>query len=280
MMTLGQSLNRVLLPLHVRVERLPNDVYDLALYPETVKPAVPRYLNVGSLDFPHPLWHKLDNPTDMEEFSRKQHGNIDIAHDLMSGAPLPIADNCLAIAYCSHVIEHLRDADVRGLFREIHRTLAPGGTFRVVAPDARLFHDAYLRGDIHHFRNAVGLYPAPSIEQKLLLQVASSLVQHHPAQGHRKLTDDEIRASVHSMKMEDCFEHFKAMIPMEVQKQHPADHVNWFSVEKVLGMLTEAGFRNAAPSAYLQSHLPVLRNKYLFDPHADHSWFVECTKES
>ena len=81
------------------------------------------------------------------------------------------------------------------------------------------------------------------------------------------------------MPMEQFFEHFKAQIPLEVQKQYPADHINWFTIERVLDMLREAGFKNPARSAYMQSHVPVMRNKYLFDPHADHSLFAECTKE-
>lgn len=275
---LRDRLNRFLFPLGLRLERLPRDYYGLADYPERTRPPEPRYLNIGALDFRHPLWHRLDNPTDWGSFATRQSGNVDVPHDLMSGQPLPLADGTLAVAYCSHVVEHLRDQDVQRLFRELHRTLQPGGTFRLVAPDARLFYQAYQRADARLFDSGLRLYPAPSLEMKLLMQFATALLPTHPGGDHPRATDEDVRRVLASTSMEDFFEHFARQVPPSVQERHPADHMNWFTPEKAETMLREAGFTDVRHSSHLQSHLPLLRHPEFFDPYPDHSLYAEVTR--
>jgi predicted SAM-dependent methyltransferase len=273
-----QIINKFLFQFRIRIESLPRDYFDLSLYPESSRPSQPKYVNVGALDFPHPLWHNLDNPTDSDQFSRRQHGNIHLPHDLMSGKPLPVSSNTLSIAYCSHVIEHLRTEDVRFLFAEINRALKPGGTFRLVAPDMALFYGAYLRGDEALLQSGLRLYDCRTLEQKLMLQFASALVLTHPAAGHRKYSDEEIRHAIQSKRRDELFEYFEKQAPVQVQKQYPADHINWFTPEKTESLLKAAGFSRVWQSARGQSHLPVLRNVRLFDPYGDHSLYFECVK--
>ena len=282
-MGLRKIANPLLVPLGLKLVPIPKEspptpAFDLSLYPETSRPAQPRYVNIGALDFPHPLWHNLDNPTDWDGFSQRQQGNIHLPHDLTSGKPLPLSDQTLAVAYCSHVIEHLRDEDVRLLVAEICRSLQPGGIFRLVAPDMALFYDAYGRGDELLIQSGLRLYDCKSKEQKLLLQFASSLVLSHPASGHRKYMDEEIRSAMQSKARDEFFEFFAGQAPFEVQKQNPADHINWFTPEKTRLMLEAAGFSRVRQSAHGQSHLPILRDLHLFDPYSDHSLYFECQK--
>lgn len=277
-MTPGKAVNRMLFGFRLRLERLPRDYFDLGTYPDSERPAFPRYLNIGALNFDHPLWHRLDKPTDWAPFSSRQQGNIDIAHDLTAGQPLPIATGTLAIAYCSHVIEHLRDDDVRLLFREAYRTLEPGGTLRIVAPDAQLFYGAYARGDHRAFRNALTLYRASSIEQRFLMQFATALVESHPERGPQTCSDEDVRTAFQTMSMEAFFGHFAARVPAHLQERYPGDHVNWFTAEKALHFLREAGFSHPRRSGHGQSCVPALRNRYLFDPYPDHSLYVECAR--
>ena len=276
-MTPGKLLNRILFPFRLRLERLPADYYGLRWYAERARPASPAYLNIGALDFPHPLWHKLDNPTELQAFARRQR-HIDVPHDLTSARPLPLADNSLKIAYCSHVIEHLSDDHVARLFGEVHRTLQPGGTFRVVAPDADLFLRAYLRNDADAFRPALSLYRAETIEQRFLMQFASALVRAHPARLGNRPTDEEIRDQARSRPAAEFFSSLTSRVPVDLQRDHPADHMNWFTPAKTVEMLRKAGLSDVRLSACGQSALPLLRNRYLFDPYPDHSLYVECTK--
>jgi len=279
-MKISTLINLLITPIGIRLVRATKRkrLFDLSRYPDVVKPVEPKYLNIGALDFPHPLWHNLDNPTEMEAFRARQAGNIHIHHDLMSERPIPLAINSLSIAYCSHVIEHLRDSDVKYMFNEVYRILRPGGTFRLVAPDMGLFYDAYQRSDVRLFSSGLTLYDCPSVEQKLILQFASSLVRSHPENKERKFTDSEIKNVFETQNRDDFFEFFRSRIDIAIQKKYPADHINWFTPQKTGQMLKSAGFYRVDKSAHGQSALPPLRDITLFDPYCDHSLYFECVK--
>lgn len=156
--------------------------------------------------------------------------------------------------------------------------LRPGGVFRLVAPDMSLFYDAYQRGDELLFKSGLQLYDCRSLEQKLLLQFASSQVCTHPMACQHQCSDDEIRSVISSKPRDDFFEYFKSRISFENQSQHPADHINWFTPEKTKRKLDVSGFSCVNRSAYGQSQLPIMRNIRLFDPYYDHSLYFECVK--
>ncbi|MDK9700371.1 MAG: methyltransferase domain-containing protein, partial [bacterium] len=244
----------------------------------TARPSNPKYLNIGSNDFRHPYWHNLDHPTAFEGFARNQRDNIDIAHDLMSGKPIPVADNSLSIAYCSHVIEHLPDEHVAFLFAEVFRILAPGGHFRIVAPDMHVYYEAYQRGDKYYLLDTFKFHNASTVEQSLLEKFATSLTLNHPDNRGKKFTDQAIAEIFRTMSEEEAYEYFCKQVSMAVQYDYPADHINWFTVPKLLRMLSVAGFTDIWESRLGQSHCPELRETHLFDPYPFESLFVECRK--
>ena len=62
--------------------------------------------------------------------------------DVIKG--LPIAAGSARAVYCSHVLEHLALNECRQTLRNVHRYLAPGGTFRAVLPDLEWLARSYL----------------------------------------------------------------------------------------------------------------------------------------
>jgi predicted SAM-dependent methyltransferase len=54
------------------------------------------------------------------------------------------ADASAELVYASHCLEHLPLGRVRGVLREWHRVLRPGGVLRLSVPDFDLLVDAYL----------------------------------------------------------------------------------------------------------------------------------------
>jgi predicted SAM-dependent methyltransferase len=58
---------------------------------------------------------------------------IDLWLDLRRSLPFP--DQSVAVAYCSHTLEHLFPEDALKLLREIRRVLEPDGVARIVVPD-------------------------------------------------------------------------------------------------------------------------------------------------
>lgn len=239
---------------------------DLPLYPEDKKPERPRYLNIGAGRFTHPRWHNLDNPTPW--YTPVQH-QLDVAHDLASDLPFPIGSCTLAVAYTSHVIEHLKDRYVAKMFREVHRCLEPKGIFRVVCPDMELEYEAFRRGDdaFFYWRRfpALVLPTTHSVEQIFLKHFAAAVSQTHRDQRCPKFSDADVRRIFRRHDMEDFFEFFCSKVPEEVQKDHPQNHCNWFSAKKVTRMLRAAGFDEVYESRYGQSRSPFMRNTLLFD---------------
>lgn len=81
---------------------------------------------------------------------------------------LPFEDNSVGYLYASHVLEHLRDHEVRHFLKEACRTLRPGGLLRIVVPDL----DKYVRsfqedGCSLHFDRPGAYGNSPSIRDGL-----------------------------------------------------------------------------------------------------------------
>ena len=94
-------------------------------------------LNVGSGGRGLPGWINMD--------ATSNHHDQYCTHDLRR--PLPLADGSVRRIMAEHVLEHLDFVhDVPIVFREFHRVLQPGGTLRVVVPDAGRFLRAYADG--------------------------------------------------------------------------------------------------------------------------------------
>jgi predicted SAM-dependent methyltransferase len=94
-------------------------------------------LNVGSGGRGRPDWINLD--------VSPQHADIYCTHDLRR--PLPFANSAVRRILAEHVIEHLDyHDDVPAVFAEFQRVLEPGGTARIIVPDAERFMRAYLSG--------------------------------------------------------------------------------------------------------------------------------------
>ena len=66
--------------------------------------------------------------------------------------PLPLPDSSCELVYTSHMLEHLiHPAQTRLVMEEVHRVLAPGGTVRVVVPDAAVWLKGYVQEDAAFF---------------------------------------------------------------------------------------------------------------------------------
>jgi predicted SAM-dependent methyltransferase len=91
------------------------------------------YVNVGCGSRYHPDWLNFD---------MVPAGPGVVACDLTKG--IPVADNSCDAIYHSHVLEHIRRADVPAFMRECLRVLKPGGIMRTVVPDLEQAASSYL----------------------------------------------------------------------------------------------------------------------------------------
>lgn len=68
---------------------------------------------------------------------------LDLCWDLTKR--LPFTDNSLNGVYIEHCLEHVSRSSCLAALREFNRILKPGGTIRVVVPDAELYIDLYIQ---------------------------------------------------------------------------------------------------------------------------------------
>src|SRR5262245_53949874 len=92
------------------------------------KAATPRRIVIGGGDYVYgTAWHNVEYVTaGYADKYKALPKNIDIAHDLTAGKPLPIGDQTIEAAYTSHVIEHLKDEHVQFMFNDTWRVLERG----------------------------------------------------------------------------------------------------------------------------------------------------------
>jgi predicted SAM-dependent methyltransferase len=225
------------------------------------------FVNIGAGSFRHPYWINVDHSSDW--YSSLQHAG-QVEWDIMSMTECPVETDKINAVYCSHTIEHVTDKAVLHMFKEAYRMLKKDGVLRVTAPDAEIIYDAYVRRDALFIENEHGGdklegYDA-SIEEKFLYCFASQRVKFHAeANADRQMESDEISKLLDSSALNDALDQIVAGCSYEIQKRHPGNHINWWSHEKVMQYMKQAGFGNIRRSSYGQSQCPIMRNTAYFD---------------
>ncbi|MFZ2157236.1 MAG: methyltransferase domain-containing protein [Bradyrhizobium sp.] len=244
-----------------------------------------RFYNIGAGLFSHPFWTNVDFPS--EHYGAAQAQQSFIPHDLMSLKPLPIETGSAEVVYTSHTVEHVKDEADSVMFREAHRILKPGGFFRITTgPDAETDYAALMRNDSHWFywdegySNSPDFFKPPaqsSLAQRGLHHVASAASTNcrHPAA--RKFDDAEVMEVLASNDLPTALDIFTSAVAF--QPENPGNHVSWWTHDKAIRMLKEAGFKTAYRCGHGQSRCPILRNTWYFDnTHPQQSLYVEAVK--
>jgi SAM-dependent methyltransferase len=245
--------------------------------------------------FSHPCWTNVDviAPALGNNWVR-YNPKTDISHDLLEMIPLPIVTDSAEIIQSQYTIEHITTSAAKYFFKEVFRSLKPGGIFKVVAPNIELDYVSYLNNDKSFFQwvdtqstkefseiygNGTPINRA-SLEQIAIVHFAANASTIHVGGNPQRIQDEEFKHIMHTMKMEEAYDYCIAKCSIEIQKKYRANHINWWNHEKLIYALKEAGFRKIHILAPGQSSAPVLRNRNFFD----NMWnevalFVEATKE-
>ena len=245
------------------------------------------FYNVGAGSFYHPYWTNIDYVSDWYSGVQK---NV-INHNLMSKSPLPIDTGKAKIIYTSHTIEHIKEDAVQVLFDQAYRCLDEGGVFRITTgPDAETDFRALVNNDEDWFYwdryyVAKGSYefmflgPANSVplSERWLHHIASQLAPNDISPSKVKLTDKEIWKAIDKFGFPDVLDYLCGLC--DFQSERAGNHVSWWTHEKIIKFLKNAGFKNIYRSGYGQSCSPLMRNSKLFDStHPQMSIYVEAVR--
>lgn len=122
--------------IHWRRKRLLSPRRNRAIIASFLKSGRPIKLELGSSSRPG-----------MEDWIATDiNGGGDLSLDLLK--PIPFPDNSVDRIYSSHVLEHFSyPSPMLDLLQECYRILKPGGGLSLAVPNARIFLDAYARGE-------------------------------------------------------------------------------------------------------------------------------------
>lgn len=226
----------------------------------------PVFLNVGSGDWRRPGWLNLDAAS--EHYRKAQEGKVDIEHDLMSKAPLPLKDDSLEGAYSSHAIEHISDEAAAALFGELCRCIKPGGVFRVTCPDMDFIYDAFVRGDEYFFSRFAfrKAFPNISLAQAFLHCFAAVRTTHVDFELCSSLEDEDVYRLFLRHDRQTAFDLIVKAIPAgRANARYPQTHLNWWTADKLEGMLRAAGFGQVVRQRYNSSLSREMTDRRQFD---------------
>lgn len=239
------------------------------------------YLNVGPGSFSHPNWMTADKTYDGLAWTKARRGveqhPVDYVWDMYDRKSIAERDGFFKIIYCSHVIEHCFDDDVRFFLLEARRLLRPGGTLRLVCPDADLLIRAFANGDRAFFfhylcvksqRYYLGDVLAMSAQEQDAIVASFVLDWVSLVMNKRNPINFSAPEAIQFLrKHEDltlAFSKASAFSCRDVNKT-VGGHVNWFTADKLEKMMRDVGFSAVYRSGYLQSRCVELRDDRYFD---------------
>ncbi len=82
-------------------------------------------------------------------------------------------------------------------------------------------------------------------------------------EGQEVAIDDAVDAYFSAMPAEEAYDAILARA--DYARKEPNQHINWFTSEKLIVLVKEAGFEHAVCTSYGQSICPLMRNKAYFD---------------
>ena len=169
--------------------------------------------------------------------------------------PLPLADNSVDLAFCSHTVEHLDKVKLVYLLNELARVMSPQGVLRIVCPDLEQAVKAYYEKDKEFFW------------------------RRWHAQGWKKWNHPiSLRGGLETLSVSECLSHEVACL----NNTGNMSHVNALDFEYLSLLLRDSGFKHVIKSTSQGSVIPEMRAEH-FDNIRDHynlfSVYVEASQK-
>jgi len=239
-------------------------------------------INIGAGNFSHSKWTNLDVSSDHYKSVQKDF----VEYNLIEMKPMPFFDNSVALAYCSHTVEHVKDNHVQYMLEETYRVLKIGGVIRITCPNADLFYtaaklnnwDAFTFRTKHWWiRHGIDLHNVNSMDYL----VRAFAPRSNPNKQPLKISNPSFLQETERRFSEDDQEEFLDWLVdhVEFDVRYVAGHINWWNFNKLKKMLQGVGFSIVYPSTFGASIAAPMRNVQKFDNTVpEESIYVEAVK--
>lgn len=224
-----------------------------------------RRLNFGGGIWYHPLWENIDFYID--------RFYIDHNLDLRLKRPIELPDNCAALIFSSHLLEHFNDDTAQFVLEEAYRLLRTGGYIRISVPDLEKAFQAYYDNNIQFFKKGGVICVGKSIERKFVNFFASYRT-YDCYSGGPIVSDDLVKQKINDLDRYEFVKWCADQIPKNAEYKA---HINGFDYKKLHKLLKKVGFKSIKRSEFRGSQVPELRHKN-FDNRPLVSLFVEAQK--
>jgi predicted SAM-dependent methyltransferase len=232
----------------------------------------PFYLNVGGGQFIREHWRVLDFYSDWYDYEEEF---IDYNVNLEDLSQWPIENDTVDLIYTAHTLEHLSDAAVRHTLRECARVLQPEGTIRISVPDIDLALRHYERENAQWFTEFRPNSPPEKLystrhgqDEYVMEEYLLTVFATHLTNARRSGTTDDhcadferVQSDYESLSKHAFFQKYSDRIKNKWQDENPGLHRNWFDYQRLLDLLSEAGFENIHKECSQQSNYVEFNNE-------------------
>lgn len=199
---------------------------------------------------------------------------------------LPYEPNSVNNIYCSHVIEHIEEQFVQRFIKESQRVLQPGGTLRLVCPDAAFlwevsrFNNGYWRWLKQFYQDNSTLEDVELLTSAdcLIHVLATRKCRFFPYTTDKQVA--EVPVDVNTLKFDEPYSSQLDMLTHDLQfdVEFVHTHISWWDFDKIARFAEAAGFRHIVRSKYQGSVSPQLIGVDIDRTHPEMSLYVDCVK--
>jgi predicted SAM-dependent methyltransferase len=222
------------------------------------------YLNIGGGQFVRDNWRVLDFYSQWYDYDERF---IDYNVDLEEGSQWPIEEQSVDLIFTGHTLEHLSDAAIKHTLQEAARILRSGGGIRISVPDIDIAIQHYENQNLEWYTEFRPNSPPRDLysyrnDQKdfVLEEYLLSVFATHLTNARISGTTDQhcadlsqVRSDYNSMGKQAFFQKYSNRVRDEWQSENPGLHRNWFDYQRLVDLLSDAGFKNIRKKCSQQS---------------------------
>lgn len=227
-------------------------------------------LNIGAGQTYFDGFTNLDVSSDWYASHHQQ--NAFIEYNILTDR-LPFDDASVDNIYCSHVIEHIQNADAERFFAESARVLKPGGVMRIACPDAEFLYQVSRFDNDYWFwrRSWFEVHPTR-------LGLADLTQWDFLVREMATARVDQLHDQKPVMGDEDMYGVLIRLVEgLEFDLDRVGNHINFWTFDKVRQMLGER-FRYVLRSKYQGCVNPIMTGDQFDKTAPNMSLYVDCIK--